>query len=114
MWTEVTKDLVIREAIDQMGYSCEETDDFFYVMEYLKYVRFDPSVWIRDILTPCRRTFYSLWSCQMSFVVSASFASISSVQLSVTHRDRRVATMRSSTNAKCLTIAAASVIAKPP
>jgi hypothetical protein len=38
MWTEVTKDLVLREAIDQMGYSCEETDDFFYVMEYLKYV----------------------------------------------------------------------------
>jgi hypothetical protein len=38
MWTEVTKDLVIREAIDQMGYSCEETEDFFYVMEYLKYV----------------------------------------------------------------------------
>jgi hypothetical protein len=39
MWTEVTKDLVIREAIDQMGYDCEETDEFFYVMEYLKYVR---------------------------------------------------------------------------
>lgn len=39
MWTEVTKDLVIREAIDQCGYSCEETDDFFYIMEYLKYVR---------------------------------------------------------------------------
>ncbi|KAH7081397.1 hypothetical protein BKA63DRAFT_561942 [Paraphoma chrysanthemicola] len=37
MWTEVTKDLVIREAIDQMGYSCEETDDFFYIMEYLRY-----------------------------------------------------------------------------
>ncbi|KAH7410092.1 hypothetical protein DE146DRAFT_604883 [Phaeosphaeria sp. MPI-PUGE-AT-0046c] len=37
MWTEVTKDLVIREAIDECGYSCEETDDFFYVMEYLKY-----------------------------------------------------------------------------
>lgn len=39
MWTEVTKDLVLREAIDQCGYSCEETDDFFYVMEYLQYVR---------------------------------------------------------------------------
>ena len=39
MWTEITKDLVIREAIDSMGYSCEETDDFFYVMEYLRYVR---------------------------------------------------------------------------
>jgi len=37
MWTEVTKDLVIREAIDSMGYSCEETDDFFYIMEYLQY-----------------------------------------------------------------------------
>ncbi|KAI8938288.1 hypothetical protein NX059_005946 [Plenodomus lindquistii] len=37
MWTEITKDLVIREAIDSMGYSCEETDDFFYVMEYLRY-----------------------------------------------------------------------------
>jgi len=37
MWTEVTKDLVLREAIDQCGYSCEETDDFFYVMEYLQY-----------------------------------------------------------------------------
>lgn len=38
MWTEITKDLVIREAIDSMGYSCEETDDFYYVMEYLRYV----------------------------------------------------------------------------
>ncbi|KAF1838193.1 hypothetical protein BDW02DRAFT_32368 [Decorospora gaudefroyi] len=37
MWTEITKDLVIREAIDSMGYSCEETDEFFYVMEYLRY-----------------------------------------------------------------------------
>jgi hypothetical protein len=42
MWTEVTKDLVLREAIEQMGYSCEETEDFFYVMEYLKYVRSSP------------------------------------------------------------------------
>jgi predicted DNA-binding protein len=42
MWTEVTKDLVLREAIEQMGYSCEETEDFFYVMEYLKYVRSPP------------------------------------------------------------------------
>jgi hypothetical protein len=39
MWTEVTKDLVLREAIDGMGYHCEETDDFFYIMEYLRYVR---------------------------------------------------------------------------
>lgn len=38
MWTEVTKDLVIKEAIEHMGYSFEETEEFFYVMEYLKYV----------------------------------------------------------------------------
>jgi hypothetical protein len=37
MWTEVTKDLVIKEAIDAMGYDYEETDYFFYVMEYLRY-----------------------------------------------------------------------------
>lgn len=38
MWTEITKDLVLREAIEQMGYDYEETSDFFYVMDYLRYV----------------------------------------------------------------------------
>ena len=38
MWTEITKDLVIKEAIEQLGYDYEETDYFFYVMEYLRYV----------------------------------------------------------------------------
>ncbi|OQO06987.1 hypothetical protein B0A48_07553 [Cryoendolithus antarcticus] len=37
MWTEITKDLVIKEAIDECGYSYEETDEFFYVIEYLRY-----------------------------------------------------------------------------
>ncbi|KAL1616433.1 hypothetical protein SLS56_011407 [Neofusicoccum ribis] len=37
MWTEITKDLVIKEAIDTMGYDYEETDFFFYVMDYLRY-----------------------------------------------------------------------------
>ena len=39
MWTEITKDLVVEEAIKQVGYEFEETDEFFYVMEYLRYVR---------------------------------------------------------------------------
>jgi hypothetical protein len=43
MWTEVTKDLVTKEAIDEMGYEYEETDDHFYVMEYLKYVSYTTS-----------------------------------------------------------------------
>lgn len=38
MWTEITKDLVIRDAIEELGYEYEETDQFFYVMDYLKYV----------------------------------------------------------------------------
>lgn len=42
MWTEITKDLVCREAIEQHGYNYEETDYFFYVMEYLRYVSHDP------------------------------------------------------------------------
>nr|POF07213.1 hypothetical protein CFP56_31836 [Quercus suber] len=37
MWTEITKDLVIKEAIEEMRYEYEENDDFFYVIQYLKY-----------------------------------------------------------------------------
>ncbi|KAI1328732.1 hypothetical protein F5Y16DRAFT_368558 [Xylariaceae sp. FL0255] len=37
MWTEITKDLVLREAIERMGYEYEETEWFFYVMQYLRY-----------------------------------------------------------------------------
>ena len=38
LWTEITKDLVVKEAIVEMGYEYEETDEFFYVMQYLRYV----------------------------------------------------------------------------
>lgn len=38
MWTEITKDLVIKEAIEEMGLDYEETEFFFYVMVYLRYV----------------------------------------------------------------------------
>lgn len=37
MWTEITKDLVIREAIEDMGYDYEERGQFFYIMQYLQY-----------------------------------------------------------------------------
>jgi len=37
MWTEISKDLVVREAIERMGYDYEDAADFFYVMEYLQY-----------------------------------------------------------------------------
>ena len=42
MWTEITKDLVIREAVEEAGYQFEETDGFFYVQKYLEYVSQSP------------------------------------------------------------------------
>lgn len=38
LWTEITKDLVVAEAIQQLGYDYEETEFFFYVLQYLRYV----------------------------------------------------------------------------
>jgi len=35
LWTEITKDLVTREAIEDCGYQFEETDFFYYIFEYL-------------------------------------------------------------------------------
>ena len=40
MWTEITKDLVSEEAIKEVGYEYEGTEQFYYVMEYLRYVRY--------------------------------------------------------------------------
>lgn len=38
LWTEITKDLVTRDAIEHFGYEFEETDNFFYILQHLKYV----------------------------------------------------------------------------
>ncbi|CAH0040194.1 unnamed protein product [Clonostachys solani] len=37
MWTEISKDLVSRSAIEYMGYEYEDSPGFFYIMDYLKY-----------------------------------------------------------------------------
>jgi hypothetical protein len=42
LWTEITKDLVVKEAITEAGYEFEETDDFFYIIAYLRYVSCTP------------------------------------------------------------------------
>jgi hypothetical protein len=63
MWTEVTKDLVIKEAVEEMGYEYEETEEFFYVIEYLRYVSFSCSASVRELQNtafanpPNRKTF---------------------------------------------------------
>lgn len=50
LWTEITKDLVVREAIEEAGYDYEETAEFFYVFSYLEYVslHFDPNFILRQ------------------------------------------------------------------
>lgn len=50
-WTEVTKDLVIEEAIREQGYEFEESEGYFYVMEYLRYVSC-PTL-SPNVLSPC-------------------------------------------------------------
>jgi ankyrin repeat protein len=50
LWTEITKDLVVKEAIEELGYDFEETDNFFYIMNYLRYVssRFRLALAVRE------------------------------------------------------------------
>jgi hypothetical protein len=38
LWTEITKDLVSKEAIEKAGYEYEETDLFYYIFSYMDYV----------------------------------------------------------------------------
>lgn len=42
LWTEVTKDLVLKEAIQEMGYEYEETEEFYYIFKYMQYVSLTP------------------------------------------------------------------------
>ncbi|KAL2868531.1 uncharacterized protein BJX67DRAFT_379910 [Aspergillus lucknowensis] len=35
LWTEITKDLVVKEAIERAGYEYEEMDSFYYIFSYL-------------------------------------------------------------------------------
>lgn len=37
-WTEITKDLVVREAIERSGYEFEETELIYHVFAHLEYV----------------------------------------------------------------------------
>lgn len=43
LWTEITKDLVIKEAFEKAGYEYEETEHFYYVFAYLRYVNKPPT-----------------------------------------------------------------------
>lgn len=50
LWTEISKDLVVREALERAGYEFDETENFYYVFEYLRYVSL-PIPFIALVLT---------------------------------------------------------------
>lgn len=56
LWTEITKDLVVREAIERAGYEYEETDQFYYVFSYLHYVCSLISSYLASLTDVCRTT----------------------------------------------------------
>jgi hypothetical protein len=81
VWTEITRDLVVREALDELGYEYEETEFFFYVIEYLRYVSL--GLWIlpyvlADSNDTRRRMFSSLLNCPKTSAASAVNVSIRS------------------------------------
>jgi len=55
LWTEITKDLVVRDALDELGYEYEETEYFFYVIEYLRYEQVHDLVVLSEDLRRERR-----------------------------------------------------------
>lgn len=56
LWTEVTKDLVIKEAIMEMGYEYQETDEFFYIFKYMSYVSDNVSAsFVFELTNQCYR-----------------------------------------------------------
>ncbi|KAJ9612068.1 hypothetical protein H2200_003663 [Cladophialophora chaetospira] len=55
LWTEVTKDLVVKEAIQEMGYEFEETDEFYYIFQFLGYEDMARLVGLSDDIRKERR-----------------------------------------------------------
>lgn len=58
LWTEITKDLIVREALERSGYEYEETESFYYIFSYLEQACFTflcvPPVY--PLLTDLHRT----------------------------------------------------------
>jgi hypothetical protein len=75
LWTEITKDLVVREAIERAGYEFEETELFYYIFEYLQYVC-SSFTRVYPELTACRMMFLPLSTSQMTSAGHAVDASM--------------------------------------
>jgi hypothetical protein len=55
LWTEITKDLVVKEAIERAGYEYEETDSFYYIFSYLGYDDISALVALSEDIRRARR-----------------------------------------------------------
>ncbi|KAJ5573680.1 uncharacterized protein N7459_008107 [Penicillium hispanicum] len=54
-WTEITKDLVVREAIEHIGYEFEETRMYYYIFSYLEPGEIDELIELSDEIRQARR-----------------------------------------------------------
>ncbi|EPS34407.1 hypothetical protein PDE_09371 [Penicillium oxalicum 114-2] len=54
-WTEITKDLIVREAIERLGYEFEETRKFYYIFSFLQPADIDELVELSDAIRHARR-----------------------------------------------------------
>ncbi|KAJ5947692.1 hypothetical protein N7466_000707 [Penicillium verhagenii] len=54
-WTEITKDLVVRDAIEDMGYEFEETKEYYYIFSFLEPADIDELVEASDHIRQTRR-----------------------------------------------------------
>ncbi|CAG8900148.1 unnamed protein product [Penicillium egyptiacum] len=54
-WTEIAKRLVVREAIEQMGFEYEETRTCYYIFSYLKSDDIDELIELSDEIRSARR-----------------------------------------------------------
>lgn len=71
LWTEITKDLVVKEAIERVGYEYDETELYYYIFSYLQYVSSTRSITGDECpdLTACRRISPLSLSCPKRFAV---------------------------------------------
>ena len=58
LWTEITKDLVVKEALERSGYEYEETGSFYYIFSYLEQVCFTRPLYYQPAAYPLLTTLH--------------------------------------------------------
>ncbi|KAL1998230.1 hypothetical protein VTN02DRAFT_6572 [Thermoascus thermophilus] len=97
LWTEITKDLVVREAIERAGLEYEETEHFYYIFEYLRYEDVAGLVELSEKIRSARRERIHQIHCERvtSLPALPSVPILSPAPRPPTHLVERVPTPRS-------------------